>query len=132
MGEDRKKKVKRTAIGIWAVALSFIVSGAAAQTPNFGEALQIALFFYGAQRSGALPAGNPVIWRGDSGLDDGGDVGHDLTGGWYDAGDHVKFGLTMVSSAMTLAWGSTSTATRCRAPGSWTRVWRPSAGRPTT
>jgi hypothetical protein len=105
MGEDRMMMVKRAAVCIWAVALSFIVSGAVAQTPNFGEALQKALFFYGAQRSGALPADNQVIWRGDSGLDDGGDVGHDLTGGWYDAGDHVKFGLPMASSAMTLAWG---------------------------
>ena len=27
----------------------------------------------------------------DSCLDDGKDVGLDLTGGWFDAGDHVKF-----------------------------------------
>jgi hypothetical protein len=72
--------VKPTAVSIWAAAFTFIVSGAAAQTPNFGEALKKVLFFYGAQRSGALPADNPVIWRGDSGLNDGGDVGHDLTG----------------------------------------------------
>jgi hypothetical protein len=96
--------VKPTAVCIWAVALSFMVSGAAAQAPNYGEALQKSLFFYDAQRSGALPPDNLVVWRGDSGLDDGGDVGHDLTGGWYDAGDHVKFGLPMASSAMTLAW----------------------------
>ncbi|HET9315429.1 MAG TPA: glycoside hydrolase family 9 protein, partial [Vicinamibacteria bacterium] len=28
-----------------------------------------------------------------------------LTGGWYDAGDHVKFGLPMAASATMLAWG---------------------------
>ena len=33
------------------------------------------------------------------------DVGRDLTGGWYDAGDHVKFGLPMAASATMLAWG---------------------------
>ncbi len=72
---------------------------------DYGEALQKSLFFYEAQRSGALPADNRVSWRGDSALDDGADVGVDLTGGWYDAGDHVKFGLPMAASATLLAWG---------------------------
>jgi endoglucanase len=76
-----------------------------AQIHNYGEALQKSLFFYEAQRSGDLPAGNRVNWRGDSGLADGSDVGRDLTGGWYDAGDHVKFGLPMAASATLLAWG---------------------------
>ena len=30
----------------------------------------------------------------------------DLTGGWYDAGDHVKFGFPMAFSATMLAWGA--------------------------
>jgi hypothetical protein len=29
-----------------------------------------------------------------------------LTGGWYDAGDHVKFGLPMAASTTVLAWGA--------------------------
>jgi endoglucanase len=76
-----------------------------AQTFNYGEALQKSLFFYEAQRSGDLPATNRVNWRGDSALQDGADVGLDLTGGWYDAGDHVKFGLPMAASASMIAWG---------------------------
>ena len=72
---------------------------------NYAEALQKALFFYEAQRSGRLPTSNRVEWRGDSGLRDGADVGRDLTGGWYDAGDHVKFGFPMAASATMLAWG---------------------------
>nr|AHL27899.1 cellulase [uncultured bacterium] len=72
---------------------------------NYGEALQKAIWFYDAQRSGRLPAGNRVNWRGDSGLNDGADVGLDLTGGWYDAGDHVKFGFPMAFSVTMLAWG---------------------------
>jgi endoglucanase len=76
-----------------------------AQTFNYGEALQKSLFFYEAQRSGDLPGTNRVNWRGDSGMTDGADVGRDLTGGWYDAGDHVKFGLPMAASATMLAWG---------------------------
>lgn len=76
------------------------------QTFNYGEALQKSLFFYEAQQSGVLPDWNRVNWRGDSGLNDGSDVGVDLTGGWYDAGDHVKFGLPMASSTTMLALGA--------------------------
>jgi endoglucanase len=73
---------------------------------NYGEALQKSLFFYEAQQSGVLPDWNRVNWRGDSGLNDGADVGRDLTGGWYDAGDHVKFGLPMAGSVTMLALGA--------------------------
>ncbi|MBL0159394.1 MAG: glycoside hydrolase family 9 protein [Bryobacterales bacterium] len=82
-----------------------LTSPVLAQTFNYGEALQKSVFFYDAQRSGALPADQRVNWRGPSGLQDGADQGVDLTGGWYDAGDHVKFGLPMASSATLLAWG---------------------------
>ncbi|MCU0155406.1 glycoside hydrolase family 9 protein [Bacillus safensis] len=71
---------------------------------NYVEVLQKSMLFYEAQRSGRLPESNRLNWRGDSGLEDGKDVGHDLTGGWYDAGDHVKFGLPMAYSAAVLAW----------------------------
>jgi len=79
-------------------------SSAAPASYNYAEALQKAIYFYEAQRSGELPADNRVSWRGDSGMNDGADVGVDLTGGWYDAGDHVKFGLPMAASATMLAW----------------------------
>lgn len=71
---------------------------------NYGEALQKAIMFYEFQRSGELPENQRDNWRGDSGLTDGADVGLDLTGGWYDAGDHVKFNLPMAYSAAMLAW----------------------------
>jgi endoglucanase len=88
-----------------AAALATLAAPASAQTFNYAEALQKSLFFYEAQRSGPLPAANRVNWRGDSGMQDGADVGRNLTGGWYDAGDHVKFGLPMAASATMLAWG---------------------------
>ena len=44
------------------------------------------LYFYDAQRSGKLPESNRVSWRNDSCVDDGEDVGLDLSGGYYDAG----------------------------------------------
>lgn len=71
---------------------------------NYAEALQKSIYFYEAQQSGVLPAFNRVEWRGDSALQDGADVGYDLTGGWYDAGDHVKFGFPMAATATMLAW----------------------------
>ncbi len=72
---------------------------------NYGEAMQKSIYFYMQQRTGALPADNPVIWRANSCLNDGADVGKDLTGGYLDAGDNVKFGLPMASTVATLSWG---------------------------
>ncbi len=72
---------------------------------NYAEVLQKSVYFYEAQRSGKLPENNRVKWRGDSALKDGSDQGIDLTGGWYDAGDHVKFGLPMAGSTTLLALG---------------------------
>ena len=71
---------------------------------NYGEALQKSLLFYELQRSGDLPEDTRCNWRGDSGLKDGSDVGIDLTGGWYDAGDNVKFNLPMSYTASILGW----------------------------
>ncbi|KAK7093973.1 endoglucanase E-4-like [Littorina saxatilis] len=79
-----------------AVFLSLTASHAA---HNYGDALGKSILFYDAQRSGKLPGNNPIKWRGDSGL-------HDcVTGGWYDAGDNVKFGFPMAASTTLLAWG---------------------------
>lgn len=76
----------------------------AATSYNYGEALQKSIMFYEFQRSGVLPDNIRNNWRGDSALSDGADVGLDLTGGWYDAGDHVKFNLPMAYSQTMLAW----------------------------
>lgn len=51
------------------------------------------LYFYDAQRSGPLPNNERVTWRNSSALDDGQDVGLDLTGGYYDAGG--KFSISI-------------------------------------
>lgn len=84
---------------------------------NYGDALQKSILFYEAQRSGDLPTTNRVSWRGDSALRDGSDVGHDLTGGYYDAGDHVKFGFPMASSMTLLGWGAVEYRSAYQASG---------------
>jgi endoglucanase len=65
---------------------------------NYADALGKSILFYDAQRSGKLPANNPIHWRGDSALNDC------VPGGWYDAGDHVKFGLPLSSTLTVLGW----------------------------
>ncbi len=72
---------------------------------NYGEALQKSFLFYEAQRSGALPSDNRITWRGNSALDDGQDVGLDLSGGYFDAGDHTKFNYPMAAAMTLLSWG---------------------------
>jgi hypothetical protein len=71
----------------------------------YGEALQKNFLFYEANRSGDLGPDNRLEWRKDSTLKDGSTVGRDLEGGYFDAGDHVKFGQPMAASINMLAWG---------------------------
>ena len=59
---------------------------------RYAKALHLSLLFYEAQRSGKLPANQRVKWRKDSALDD------EITGGYYDAGDYVKFGFPMAAA----------------------------------
>ena len=72
--------------------------------PNeqWGNLLGNALFFYDAQRSGRLPSSNRVSWRNDSCLDDGSDVGIDLSGGYYDAGSTLQKSFVLTSRSFSL------------------------------
>ncbi|XP_038057262.1 endoglucanase 4-like [Patiria miniata] len=72
---------------------------------DYAEVIHKSILFYEAQRSGPLPPDNRIHWRSDSTLNDMGINGEDLTGGWFDAGDHVKFGFPMASTVTVLAWG---------------------------
>ena len=86
---------------------------------NYSEAVSKSLFFYECQRSGKLPANKRVSWREDSGLDDGKDNGVDLIGGWYDAGDHMKFGFPMAATATKLAWSALESQSAYESIGQW-------------
>lgn len=71
---------------------------------DYSDALAKSLLYFESQRSGRLPHGQRVAWRGHSGLTDGLEQGVDLVGGYYDAGDHVKFGLPMAFTVTMLSW----------------------------
>ncbi|KAG6782880.1 hypothetical protein POTOM_012305 [Populus tomentosa] len=71
---------------------------------DYGQALSKSLLFFEAQRSGYLPHNQRVTWRANSGLNDGKASGVDLVGGYYDAGDNVKFGLPMAFTITMMSW----------------------------
>ncbi|EIM88135.1 family 9 glycosyl hydrolase [Stereum hirsutum FP-91666 SS1] len=64
------------------------------------------IYFYEEQRSGTLPSTNRVSWRNSSAVDDGEDVGLDLSGGYYDAGDYIKATFPLAFTAMSICWGA--------------------------
>ncbi|GLT57521.1 hypothetical protein SLA2020_304870 [Shorea laevis] len=74
------------------------------QSFDYGEALSKSLLYFESQRSGHLPYRQRVTWRHHSALTDGLDQGVDLVGGYYDAGDNVKFGLPMAFTITMLSW----------------------------
>ncbi len=78
---------------------SIIASAEANPAYNYGEALQKSMFFYQVQQSGPIADWNEVSWRADCMVNDF------IPGGWFDAGDHLKFTLTNAYAANLLAWG---------------------------
>ncbi|XP_057457016.1 endoglucanase 8-like [Lotus japonicus] len=81
------------------------------QQHNYGEALSKSILFFEGQRSGKLPPTQRMTWRKDSALQDGFQLADtrffdqvDLVGGYYDAGDNVKFNFPMAFSTTMLAW----------------------------
>ncbi|ERM94152.1 endoglucanase 8 isoform X1 [Amborella trichopoda] len=71
---------------------------------DYGDALKKCITFFEGQRSGKLPSNQRLTWRRDSALKDGSAAHVDLTGGYYDAGDNVKFGFPMAFTATLLSW----------------------------
>ncbi|KAG6511932.1 hypothetical protein ZIOFF_030011 [Zingiber officinale] len=74
------------------------------QKHDYKLALSKSLLFFEGQRSGKLPPNQRLTWRKDSALRDGQEGGVDLTGGYYDAGDNVKYSFPMAFTATMLAW----------------------------
>ncbi|CAA3026124.1 endoglucanase 17 [Olea europaea subsp. europaea] len=71
---------------------------------NYRDALTKSIMFFEGQRSGRLPPNQRISWRRNSGLSDGSAAHVDLVGGYYDAGDNVKFGFPMAFTTTMLSW----------------------------
>lgn len=99
----------------------------AAGDQDYGQALEMSLYFFDANECGLGVDDNPLTWRGNchtydsqASLDsayglgstekdfiksaNGGSNTVDLSGGYHDAGDHVKFAKTMGFAGACLAW----------------------------
>ena len=95
--------------------------------PNYTEALALSLYFFDANQCGSGIKDGPLTWRGDChtydaqvSLDDvdglsgsekdavkqanGGSNTLDASGGYHDAGDHIKFSATIGFAGTSLAW----------------------------
>jgi hypothetical protein len=99
---------------LFAFSLLSVYSSIAQNWTNtdYKKALWMTTRFYGAQRSGEnnwtlynhLPSGVSATLRGKAFTGDN-DAGYDMSGGWHDCGDHVKFGITQFYSAYVLLKG---------------------------
>ncbi|KAL4600288.1 hypothetical protein ACB092_11G187900 [Castanea dentata] len=90
------------------VSLCFflLVHGDGFTSIDYAEALNKSLLYYEAQRSGELPIHQRVEWRAYSALSDGREAGVDLEGGYYNAGDNVKFGFPLAFTITMLSWST--------------------------
>ncbi len=93
---------------------------------NYGEALALSLYFYDANECGTNVDSGSLSWRSnchtydaETSIDSAVGLGNsekelikqatgsstvDVSGGYHDAGDHVKFNLTMGFNATSLGW----------------------------
>lgn len=93
---------------------------------NYAKLLQYSLYFYDANMCGAdVSAKSMLDWRGNCHTSDrtsytrsdGSIVSVDLTGGFHDAGDHVKFGLPEAYAAFVLGMSYDTDRTSYTATG---------------
>lgn len=119
-------------LAVMVISLGSVRLKAAGVEFNYAKALQYSIYFYDANMCGTgVDENNRYMWRGDchtydaqlpldttntnlsssfiskyrSVLDPDGDGYLDVSGGFHDAGDHVKFGMPEAYSGATLGWG---------------------------
>jgi hypothetical protein len=100
IGSILREKMKRN--GLILLTLSVSLLAQQHTVDEYKKALWMCTRMFGGQRSGAGP--NWLIMDHGSGVDFtlDSDNGYDLSGGWHDCGDHVKFGQTQYYSAYVL------------------------------
>lgn len=128
-------KLKKALTGIISAAMlvssvpfAGTASVSADSAHDYGKALELSLYFYDANMCGSGITDGALTWRKDchtydsqitssntnlgslysqyqSSFDPDGDGYIDLSGGYHDAGDFIKFNLPASYAASTLAWG---------------------------
>lgn len=116
-----------TLVSCTATSTLNVANVSADDNQNYAEALALSLYFYDANQCGCEVDDNCLTWRGNchtydaqaklsdaQGLSSAskqaiiaqtGDSTYvDVSGGYHDAGDHIKFSMTMGFSATSLAW----------------------------
>ncbi|KAJ7982571.1 Endoglucanase [Quillaja saponaria] len=99
-------RIRGTSLCLLFLLMNLSLLGNMKANPNYREALAKSILFFQGQRSGRLPANQQITWRSNSGLSDGRLASVDLTGGYYDAGDNVKFNFPMAFTTTMLSWGT--------------------------
>ncbi|XP_024520496.1 endoglucanase 1 isoform X1 [Selaginella moellendorffii] len=85
-------------------AMRVEIQAQALQSLDYRDALAKSILFYEGMRSGKLPTSQRIKWRANSGMSDGRTANVNLTGGYYDSGDNVKFGFPMAFTITLLSW----------------------------
>ncbi|KAI8526515.1 hypothetical protein RHMOL_Rhmol12G0002900 [Rhododendron molle] len=94
-------------LSVFLFSFTFLFWGTSVEgNPNYRDALAKSILFFQGQRSGRLPGGQEMSWRFTSGLSDGSFANVDLSGGYYDAGDNVKFNFPMAFTTTMLSWAT--------------------------
>lgn len=120
---NKMKKVCALALSASMIMSAFSGITTKAASFDYNTALKYGITFYDANKCGK-DAGedNAFSWRGACHTEDGKDVGFDLSGGYHDCGDHVKFGITQGYAASVLAWSYYSYADSFKKSGSETKM----------
>lgn len=88
---------------------------------DYTRALHKVLLFFNEQKSGTLPKSNNISWRASSAVQDG-EPTTDLEGGYYDAGDNIKFGFPAAYTITILSWSVVEYSAKYEAIGELSHV----------
>ena len=104
---------------LFSLVFALLILNISTKSQDYARHIELSLLFYECQRSGPLPKNNRIFWRHDSMLNAGADVNVDLTGGYYDAGDNVKFNFPGASALTLIAWSGIDFAEGYKKSGQW-------------